>query len=85
MPLVRHLKIFALADEAVVALLKGEYVATCPSLPIDAEVIGVYPNWERKAIEIMFSHPSFPVKQEGALTARATDIILNRKKGSHHA
>ncbi len=66
----RRVKIVSLRMSDVMDLLTSpdaEYITRLrvPGLPADCEVVSVASSWERRVIDVMLSHPTFPEVDDG--------------------
>lgn len=71
----RRVKVVSLRMDDVVDLLTSpdtEFITRlrAPGLPNNCEVISVASSWERRCIDVMVSHPSFPEVAEGSMLPR---------------
>ena len=72
--LLRRVKVVQLDANCIVDILNWwrsppDFLAlpTCEEIPEDVEVVSVYANWMSRTVEVMISHPSFPIVPEGML------------------
>jgi hypothetical protein len=47
----------------------------CEEIPSDAVVQSVNANWNSRSIDLLISHPSFPVVPSGAMPPQAPELI----------
>ena len=73
----RHLKIVSIDPDLILTILNTgnnphEFVALpiCPEIPEGTHVVAVKANWERRCIDAVIEHPSFPIPSPGETIPR---------------